>query len=51
MIYAPAKFEVALSNDSGGDTITRNVTNGPTDIQMDGQMEDRQTLVPIFLKK
>ena len=29
--YAPAKFEVATTNSSGGDTITRNRTRTPTD--------------------
>ena len=28
---APAKFEVAMSNGLGEDTITRNVTDGLTD--------------------
>ena len=41
VIYASTKFEVATSNGLGGDTITRNVTDGQTD----GQTDDRQTLV------
>ena len=41
MIYASTKFEVATSNGLGGDTITRNVTDGWTDRRRDGRTEDR----------
>ena len=37
VIYAPTKFEVAMSNGLGEDTITRNVTDGQTD----GRTTDR----------
>ena len=33
--YSPTKFEVATSNGLGGDTFTRNVTDGRTDGQTD----------------
>ena len=36
VIYAPTKFEVAMSNGLGEDTITRNVTDGRTDARTDG---------------
>ena len=45
VIYASTKFEVAGSNGLGGDTITRNVTDGRTDAQTDGQTDDGPTLV------
>ena len=45
VIYASTKFEVATSNGLGGDTITRNVTEGRTDARMDGQTDDGPTLV------
>ena len=45
VIYASTKFEIATSNGLGGDTITRNVTDGQTDAQTDGQTDDEPTLV------
>ena len=44
VIYASTKFEVATSYSYGADTITRNVTDGQTDRQMDGQTDDEPTL-------
>ena len=41
VIYAPTKFEVAMSNDLGEDTITRNVTDGRTDRQTHGRTDRR----------
>ena len=41
VIYTSTKFEVAMSNSLGEDTITRNVTDGQTHRRMD----DRPTLV------
>ena len=38
--YSPTKFEVATSNSLGGDTFTRNVTDGRTD----GRTDDGPTL-------
>ena len=35
VIYASIKFEVATSNGLGGDTITRNVTDGQTNAWTD----------------
>ena len=47
VIYAPTKFQVAMSNGLGEDTITRNVTDGrtdrQTDAQTDGQTDGRTT--------
>ena len=40
--YSTTKFEVATSNGLGGDTFTRNVTDGRTDGQT-GRRTDRQT--------
>ena len=45
VIYAPTKFEVAMSNGLGEDTIARNVTDGRTDGQTHGRTDDRPTLV------
>ena len=45
VIYASTKFEVAMSNGLGEDTITRNVTDGRTDAWTDGQTDDGPTLV------
>ena len=42
--YSTTKFEVATSNGLGGDTFTRNVTDGQTDRQTDGQTDDGPTL-------
>ena len=42
VIYAPTKFQVAMSNGLGEDTITRNVTDGRTDRQTH-RRTDRQT--------
>ena len=39
VIYAPTKFEVAMSNGLEEDTITRNVTDGRTDGQMHGRTD------------
>ena len=41
VIYASTKFEVATSNGLGGDTITRNVTDGRTDARTDRRTTDR----------
>ena len=43
VIYASTKFEVATSNGLGGDTITRNVTDGRTDRQTHGRTDRRTT--------
>ena len=43
VIYAPTKFEVAMSNSLGEDTITRNVTDGRTDRQTDRRTDGRTT--------
>ena len=61
VIYAPTKFQVAMSNGLGEDTITRNVTDGRTDAQTDGQTDGRtdgrrtnfgtKLIYPIFLTK
>ena len=57
VIVASAKFEVATSNGLGEDTITRNLTDRQTGIQMQGQTERRRTdfgtklLYPIFQTK
>ena len=65
MTYSPTKFEVATSNGLGGDTFTRNVTDGrthgrtdgQTDGQTDGRTDGRRTdfdtklIYPFFLKK
>ena len=57
MTYSTTKFEVATSNGLGGDTFTRNVTDGQTDGGMDGQTGGRRTdfdtklIYPFFLKK
>ena len=63
--YSPTKFEVATSNGLGGDTFTRNVTDGcthgqtdrRTDRRTDGRTDGRRTdfdtklIYPFFLKK
>ena len=59
--FSPTKFEVATSNGLGGDTFTRNVTDGHThgrtDGQTDGRTDGRRTdfdtklIYPFFLKK
>ena len=53
MTYSPTKFEVAISNGLGGDTFTRNVTDGRTHGRMDGRRTDFDTklIYPFFLKK
>ena len=38
--YPATKFTVATSNGLGGDTFTRNVTDGRTDRQTDGRRTD-----------
>ena len=48
VIYAPTKFEVAMSNGLGEDTITRNVTDGRTDGRTD---LGTKLIYPIFLTK
>ena len=45
VIYAPTKFEVAMSNGLGEDTITRNMTDGRTDGRTEGRTDDGPTLV------
>ena len=47
VIYASTKFEVATSNDLGEDTITRNVTDGRTDVQTQGRRTDFGTKINI----
>ena len=53
VIYASTKFEVATSIGLGGDTITRNVTDGRTDRQTEGGRTDFGTklIYLIFLTK
>ena len=53
VIYAPTKFQVAMSNGLGEDTITRNVTDGRTDRQTHRRRTDFGTklIYPIFLTK
>ena len=53
MTYSPTKFEVATSNGLGGDTFTRNVTDGRTDVRTDVRRTDFDTklIYPFFLKK
>ena len=57
MTYLTAKFKVATSNGLGGDTFTRNVTDGRTHGRTDGRMDGRRTdfdtklIYPFFLKK
>ena len=53
MTYLPTKFEVATSNGLGGDTFTRNVTDGGTHGQTDERRTDFGTklIYPFFLKK
>ena len=49
MTYSTTKFEVATSNGLGGDTFTRNVTDGRTDR---GRTDfDTKLIYPFFLKK
>ena len=47
MIYSTTKFEVATSNGLGGDTFTRNMTDGRThgrtDARTDGGTDGRRT--------
>ena len=51
--YAATQFEVASSNGLGGDTFTRNVTDGRIDARADGRRADFGTKIiyPFFLKK
>ena len=53
MTYSTTKFEVATSNGLGGDTFTRNVTDGRTHGRTDGRRTDFDTklIYPFFLKK
>ena len=57
MTYSPTKFEVATSYGLGGDTFTRNVTDGRTHGRTDGQTDGRRAdfdtklIYPFFLKK
>ena len=53
MTYSTTKFEVATSNGSGGDTFTRNMTDGRTHGRTDGGRTDFDTklIYPFFLKK
>ena len=55
MTYLGSKFEVATSNGLGGDTFTKDVTDGRTYAHTDGQRTtDRLWYginIPFFLKK
>ena len=61
MTYSTTKFEVVTSNGLGGDTFTRNVTDGHTHGQTDGRTDrrtdgrrtdfDTKLIYPFFLKK
>ena len=54
MTYLGTKFEVAMSNGLGGDTFTRNVTEGGTYAQTDGRTTDRlwyEINIPYFSKE
>ena len=51
MIYAPATFEVATSNGSGGGAFTRNMKDGRTDVQRDDGPTLIRNYLPFFLKK
>ena len=48
MTYSATKFEVATSKHLGGDTFTRNVTDGQSHRQTDF---DTKLIYPFFLKK
>ena len=50
MIKASTKFEVATFNGLGGDTITRNVTDGRTDRQTNGQTHGRTDDGPTLVR-
>ena len=51
--YSTTKYKVSTSNGLGGDTFTRNVTDGRTHGQTDGRRTDFGTklIYPFFLKK
>ena len=55
--YSTTKFKVATSNGLGGDTFTRNVTDGRTHGRTDRRTDRRRTdfdtklIYPFFLKK
>ena len=51
MTYSPTKFEVATSNGLGGDTFTRNVTDGRTQGRTDGRWTDFDTKLILFFSK
>ena len=56
MTYSTTKFKVATSNGLGGDTFTRNVTDGRTHGRTDGRTDgrtnfDTKLIYPFFLKK
>ena len=53
MTYSTTKFEVPTYNGLGGDTFTRNVTDGRTHGRTDGRWTDFDTklIYPFFLKK
>ena len=53
MTYSPTKFEVATSNGLGGDTFTRNVTDGRTHGRTDGRQTDfdMKLIYPFFSKE
>ena len=57
MTFSATKLEVAIPNGSGGDTFTRNVTDGlmdgRTERRTDGQQTDFDTklIYPFYLKK
>ena len=47
--YSTTKFEVATSNGLGGDTFTKNVTDGRTYARTDGRRTDFDTtLIYLF---
>ena len=48
VIYASTRFEVATSNGLGGDTITRDVTDGRTNRQTDARMCSQRFLLGFF---
>ena len=52
MTYLGTKFKVAMFNGLGGDTFTRNVTDGRTDGRTDVRRTDFGTklIYPFFLK-
>ena len=57
MTYLGTKFEITMSNGLGGDTFTRNVTDGRTYAHTHGRTDGRRTdfgtklIYPFFLEK